>query len=263
LNNLTAVTVLVTVMIFSSCISSHHASLKYYKVNSLNNSSKTLNEKLVLSDSDETQSGYYKTEITDVKQKINLDSECDQLILRNGDKKLVEIIFLGKEKIRYKDCPVSKGAEEVVATNEIDSLIFASGTVMVFDVDGTIKGTNREEKNVFTENSLKTEDFPEIIQKDVRVKSIDNYKDDRSLDNSMAKLISKLSGLSFIPVIGFIFSILVFVKAKIGIKQIDDNPEKYSGKRKIINSRRLAILSLSIGAAIVLFFGIIFLVALL
>jgi hypothetical protein len=49
-----------------------------------------------------------------------------------------------------------------------------------------------------------------------------------------------ISILSFIPIIGIVFSIITFRRAKKEWKRIAENPEKYSGKRKVLLAHTVA-----------------------
>lgn len=69
-------------------------------------------------------------------------------------------------------------------------------------------------------------------------------------DEEFAKKSALFGGLSFIPVVGWVFSILAVIFGSIALSNIKKNPEKYGGKKKATIGIILGIVSLIIGITI-------------
>lgn len=100
------------------------------------------------------------------------------------------------------------------------------------------------------------------IHLDKKGKRMDDFQDDESLDNSKAERLVSISKGSFIPFIGWIFAIITIFKAKLEWSRIVNNRDTYSGKRKVLLARKLAVTATLIGIAITLVIVTAFLIAL-
>lgn len=187
---------------------------------------------------------------------------CDTIILKSGEIISCEVIVAGREKIRYKKCGESKGGESSILTSQMKQLKYSNGTALVYNEDGTLKEAIRA--NQINEPIEKVTESPTeaktLTKKNEKAsKRYKDYTDDLSLDNSRAHNLVTFSIFSFVPAIGFFFSIFTFIRARKELLKIEQEPEKYSGKRKILLAHTLATISLTIGMVLVVATAIFFL----
>jgi len=123
--------------------------------------------------------------------------------------------------------------------------------IIIFDnnVDSEIGCDKTDTIKVERDDSLHVRKFVNI-HIDKKGKRMDDFQDDESLDNSKANKLVSISKGSFIPFIGWIFAIITIFKAKLEWSRIVNNPTTYSGKRKVLLARRLAVTATLIGLAI-------------
>lgn len=72
---------------------------------------------------------------------------------------------------------------------------------------------------------------------------IRDYEDDQNLDNSYARKLVTFSVFSFLPIFGLLFLLLTIYRARKEWARIEYKPKVYSGKRKVLIAKMLAIIA--------------------
>jgi hypothetical protein len=186
-----------------------------------------------------------------------------------GSSRYSSLKYVKCENVHYKNQSIAENKnEKSIATieNQIAAIAEKYNDLVlpiinsVNELEGEISCDKTDTTKVEKDDSLRVRKFVNI-HIDKNGKRMDDFQDDESLDNSNAKKLVSISKGSFIPVIGWVFAIVTIFKAKLEWSRIVNNPDTYSGKRKVLLARRLAVTATLIGLAITLVFVAGFLVA--
>lgn len=155
------------------------------------------------------------------KTEINNDSiikkveECDIILLRSGEEILAKVIEIGIKEIKYKKCNSNQAPIISIQKNDVFMIKYANGSKDIFKIEK--KENETPFKNQNTNNNA------------------NNKKDQPVKVNGLAITSLVLGLLGIIPLAGFIFGV-------ISISQINNNPDKYTGKGLAIAGIILSII---------------------
>lgn len=172
---------------------------------------------------------------------------CDTLRLKNGEVRLTKIQSSNRDKVWYKKCDEESSGEYDVKKSELSSIHFSNGVVLSFDLEGnsttTIRATNETQKK----DTVVSETINQSPDKQRRNATVEEKKKNKA--ESILAVV--FGGLSYIPVIGWIFSLLAIIIGSRVIRRAASvsDQERESKRAKI--GVTLGTVSLIIGAILV------------
>ena len=162
---------------------------------------------------------------------------------------------LASSQITEEKATIEEGQETILSTDSLTNLKLEASTSKDETIKTKVVSIQQQESSRALRSKLnisKNKMFSELdafqeLKSDVEPEEV--VKE----DNKFAKIAVLMGGLSFIPVVGWIFSILAMVMGGIAISLYKKYPNKYEGTvQKAIVGIVLGIVSLIIGSIIVL-----------
>lgn len=146
-------------------------------------------------------------------------------------------------KIKYSRITSQKRTEVKQFVVKEQVILAETTPVDLLDTINTIEITNKEEKKVHPEKEKAFTTLREKLQitnaaQLTEITTIQNQQNDTIINekekdyNKFADSAIIFGGLSFIPVIGWIFSILAIIMGVVGIHLYKQYPDKYRGTKK-------------------------------
>lgn len=154
-----------------------------------------------------------------------LESECDQIVLKNGDDIEVIVVEITDQKVKYRLCSQPNGPLRSVDKNDILFIKYKDGSKETF-------GTKKEETSV--ESVLEDTDEQESDQVEQKDQAESKDADDTKIDPfAILGFIFGLVGLFTILFffISPVFGIIATIFSKKSMKRIKENPDKWRGKQ--------------------------------
>lgn len=164
---------------------------------------------------------------------INPDSICDIIVLKNGDDIKAKVLEISPIEIKYKKCLSPDGPLYVVKKLDVFMIKYSNGTKDVIDIEKTNEP-----------NNTKDEIVPDT-----------SYTGPKTL-HPKAKSAIIFAWFGLIPILGIFACIKAIVDAGDALKDIKQNPNRYSGEKKARNAKKLAF------AFLLVSFGLLFILQL-
>lgn len=164
---------------------------------------------------------------------VNPDSLCDIILLKNGDDIKAKVLEISPIEIKYKKCLSPDGPLYIVKKLDVFMIKYSNGTKEVIDVDKTNEPDNTKE-----------EILPDT-----------SYTGPKTL-HPKAKSALIFAWFGLIPILGIFACIKAIVDAGDALKDIKQNPNRYTGEKKARNAKKLAF------AFLLVSFGLLFILQL-
>ncbi len=164
---------------------------------------------------------------------IDPDTLCDIIVLKNGDDIKAKVLEISPIEIKYKKCLSPDGPLYVVKKMDVFMIKYANGTKDVIDVEKTNEPNNTKEEIV-----------PDT-----------SYTGPKTL-HPKAKSALIFAWFGLIPILGILACIKAIVDAGDALKDIKQNPNRYTGEKKARNAKKLAF------AFLLVSFGLLFILQL-
>jgi len=151
-----------------------------------------------ISDNDIASSSTDIIEVIDVKETIKV-SDCDKLLLRDGEEISVKVVEIGTKEIKYKNCDNQQGPAISISKSDVFMITYPNGSKDVF-----------KEEIIIDENQNKST-------------SQNNTGNIQKKTNGFAIASFVFGLLGIIPILGIVFG-------AIANNQITKNPDLYTGR---------------------------------
>jgi len=169
-------------------------------------------------------------------------SECDEIILRDGSIISAKVTEIGVSEIKYKKCDNESGPVYSVLKSEVFMVKYPNGSTDVF---GTPNSTATQ-----TQSETKTSLAP--FEND---NPSPPGTDPLALFSVLFALAGLLIGLALSVGVGFLFGVVAIIFGAVSLNRIEKYPEKYGGKGAatfgLVSGILVSLLMLGIWAVVV------------
>lgn len=165
--------------------------------------------------------------LIEIEKNILLDSECDELIFKNGEIENVIVEEVTKNEIKYRMCDNQEGPLFIVDRSELFMIKYKNGTKTVLNEHNEKK----EKESDKIDNEVEDEVEGEVEGETEKQEASEQDSETKKSTHPLAIWGLTLSILGFfVPYVGALVCWTGLYFSLKALKSIKENPNKYKGK---------------------------------